>query len=77
VERLHSQQPDASLTEQCTRLARETGVRVSRATMSRALRQLGLTRKKRLSGPPRRIPLRASRPAQLTRRSSKRPPPAP
>ena len=51
VARLHAQQPDASLAEQCARLAAESGVSVSRATMSRALQRRGLTHKKRHSAP--------------------------
>ena len=71
VEQLHRQQPDASLAEKCTRLGAATGIQVSRATMSRALRQLGLTRKKRPSVLPSRIPPPGSRPARPTRRSSR------
>ena len=40
--------PDATLAEHCDRWAAATGVRVSPATMSRAVRRLGWTRKKRL-----------------------------
>ena len=38
---------DATLAEHCDRWAAATGVRVSPATMARALAKLGLTRKKR------------------------------
>ena len=38
--------PDATLAEHCTRWAAEQGVRVSEATMSRALRRQGLPLKK-------------------------------
>jgi transposase len=39
VARLHDQHPDATLAEQCARLAVESGVCVSRATMSRVLQR--------------------------------------
>ena len=39
--------PDATLAEHCDRWAAATGVRVSPATMSRAVRRLGWTLKKR------------------------------
>ena len=39
VQHLHRQHPDASLAEQCARLAATTQVHVSRTTMSRTLRQ--------------------------------------
>lgn len=38
--------PDATLEELCIALEAQTGVSVSRSTMSRELRSLGLTRKK-------------------------------
>ncbi len=38
--------PDLTLHELCTRMATETGVRVSIATMCRVLQRLGLPRKK-------------------------------
>lgn len=38
--------PDATLAQHCTRWEAEQGVRVSVATMSRALRRLGVTLKK-------------------------------
>ena len=38
--------PDLTLHELCTRMATETGVRVSVATMCRVLQRLGLPRKK-------------------------------
>ena len=41
-------QPDATLEEHCQQWQQEQGVTVSRATMSRALRRAGLTRKKRV-----------------------------
>ena len=47
VHQLHQQHPDASLAERCERLAATAPVHVGRTTMHRALRQLGLTRKKR------------------------------
>jgi len=56
-----AQQPDATLAEHCARWARERGSGVSVATMSRAIRRLGITLKKSPprrragSGPPRRL----------------------
>ena len=41
--------PDLTLHELCTRMATETGVRVSVATMCRVLQRLGLPRKKNRS----------------------------
>ena len=49
IERLHAQQPDASLAERCAKLAEAAQVHVSRMTMSRALERLRLTRKKNFS----------------------------
>jgi transposase len=76
VARLHQQQPDASLAERCEHLAAEVGVQVSRTTMSRALRRLQLTRKKRLSGPLSKTRRRGNKPAlpigRLSRRSRPR-----
>jgi transposase len=46
VPQLHHQQPDASLAERCEQLASAAPVHVGRATLPRALKQLGLTRKK-------------------------------
>ena len=46
--------PDATLAELCERWAGAHGVRVSLATMHRAIARLGWTRKKRLSTPPNR-----------------------
>ena len=43
--------PDATLVEYADTLYVETGLRVSKSTMGRTLRRLGLTRKKRLSMP--------------------------
>ena len=40
---------DATLVELCTRLKKETGIEVSRATMGRVTQKLNLTRKKRHS----------------------------
>jgi transposase len=51
IERHHGQQPDASLAERCAQLAATAPVHVGRTTMYRALKQLGLTRKKRRSTP--------------------------
>ena len=47
--------PDATLAEHCDRWAGAHGVRVSVATMQRAIARLGWTRKKRRSPPPNRI----------------------
>ena len=47
VDRMQRQWPDASLGEMCDRLAAETQVTVSLATMCRALRRLRLRRGKR------------------------------
>lgn len=44
--------PDATYDERRARLANERGVEVSRPTVNRALARLGLTLKKRRSGPP-------------------------
>jgi putative transposase len=41
--------PDATLAEHCTRWEKTTGVRVSRATMSRALRRAGWPLKKKVA----------------------------
>ncbi len=41
-----AQQPDATLAVHCTHWARERGIGVSVATMSRAIRRLGITVKK-------------------------------
>ncbi len=43
-------QPDATLAEHCTHWATRQGIRVSVATMSRAIRRLGITVKIRLPG---------------------------
>jgi transposase len=66
VARLHEQQPDASLAERCERLAAEVAVQVSRTTMSRALRRLHLTRKKRPAMPLSKTRRRGSRPVPRT-----------
>ena len=70
LQHLHQQQPDASLAERCERLAAATPVRVGRTTMQRVLRQLGLTRKKRLSMRQNRTPRKVAKPGQRTRRGS-------
>src|SRR5271154_770180 len=46
------EQPDATLEELAVLMARRLKVRVSISTLSRRLIELGLTRKKRLSTPP-------------------------
>ncbi len=47
-----AQQPDATLAMHLAQWERERGIRVNVATMSRTIRRLGITRKKR---PPRRL----------------------
>jgi transposase len=74
VTQLHRQHPDASLAERCEQLVARVKVQVSRATMSRALRRLQLTRKKRRSGPSSRTPWQDSRPVPLINTPSKRSP---
>jgi len=63
--------PDATLAEHCTRWAAATGIRVSRATMSRALRRAGWPLNKSRSSPPSATspPVRhgGQRPRPLTR----------
>ena len=55
------QQADATLTTHCAVWARDQGIGVSVATMSRAIRRLGITlkksppRRRTRSGPPRRL----------------------
>jgi transposase len=51
VQRLLSDNPDATLEELCTDVAAEIGVRVSVPTMCRVLQRLGLPRKKSRSMP--------------------------
>ena len=51
---LVAEQSDATLAEYAQRLAARTGVRRSLAAVCRALKSLGLARKKRRSGPPSR-----------------------
>lgn len=48
--------PDATLAEHCQRWEADHGVRVSLATMYRAITRLGWTRKKRRWQPPSRTP---------------------
>jgi transposase len=52
VRRLVHDNADVTLEELCARVATETGVRVSVATMCRVLQRLGLPRKKSRSTPP-------------------------
>jgi len=70
VQQLHHQQSDASLAERCEQLAAIAPVRVGRATMYRALRQLGLTQKKRHFMRPSKTPTRGAKRARPTRSSS-------
>ena len=61
LEELVRTRPDATLVELCLALAVRAGVEISRATMSRELRLLGLTRKKNRwwpgsNAPPRSLP---------------------
>jgi transposase len=51
---LVAERNDATLSEYADRLAERTGVRRSPAALCRALKALGLVRKKRRSGPPSR-----------------------
>ena len=64
--------PDATLAEHCAAFERVTGVRVSPATMSRALAKLGLTLKKRRCSPG-SATRRSGRPGEPRRRRSSRP----
>jgi len=48
---LVQERPDRTVDEFADEYAKQTGVRVSRATMGRALERLGLSRKKRRSRP--------------------------
>ncbi|NRD51228.1 transposase [Corallococcus praedator] len=52
VKRLLDAAPDSTTQEIADAYAKQTGVRVSRATMGRAFRRLGYTRKKSHSSPP-------------------------
>ena len=52
---LVAERNDATLAEYADRLAERTGVRRSPSALCRALKALGLARKKRRSGPPSRI----------------------
>lgn len=67
VQQLHQQQPDASLAERCEQVATQVRVHVGRSTMHRALDHLGLTRKKRRSMPPNKIPRKGGKRARLSR----------
>jgi transposase len=58
---LVSDTPDATLEELVELVAKRLKVRVSIATMSRRLIELGLTRKKRLSTPPKPTGRRSSK----------------
>jgi transposase len=51
IRQLVRDHPDLTLQELCTRIATETGVRVSVPTMCRVLQRLGLPRKKSRSMP--------------------------
>jgi transposase len=66
--------PDATLAEHCAAWEAAQGVRLSTATMSRALRRLGWPLKKSRSAPPSRTrpsaPPGARRPTRSTRRAS-------
>ncbi len=54
-------QPDATLEELAVLVAKRLKVRLSISTLSRRLIELGLTRKKRLSTPPKQTDQRSSR----------------
>ncbi len=58
---LVTEQNDATLTEYAERLAERAGVRRSLAAVCRALKGLGLARKKRRSGPPSRTGMMSPR----------------
>ena len=60
--------PDATLEELCVALEMRVGLRISRSTMSRELRLLGLTRKKNRWSPGSDAPPMSWRPATLSSR---------
>jgi transposase len=68
VQQLHHQQPDASLAERCEQLVATAPVHIGRTTMHRALKQLGLTRKKRRSMPLNRTLRKDVKPERPSRR---------
>jgi len=72
IARLQAEQPDASLAERCEQLAKTVQVQVSRMTMSRALKHLELTRKKRPFGPPNKTRPQSSKRGRRTSRRSSR-----
>ena len=61
---LVAEQSDATLAEYADRLAARTGIRRSLAAVCRALKALGLVRKKRRSGPASRTARTSSRPGR-------------
>jgi transposase len=69
VRRLVHDNADVTLEELCARVAAETGVRVSVATMCRVLQRLGLPRKKSRSTPPRVTRTESSRRGRSTTKS--------
>lgn len=68
VDQLHAAS-DATLAEHVAQWAKTTGVRMSLATMSRAIRRVGWTRKKRPLGPPNVTSRSVPRGASGSRRS--------
>ena len=70
VQQRHHQQPDASLVERCEHLATTAQVQVGRTTMHRALKQLGLTRKKRPSTLPNKTRKRDAKPVRPSKNGS-------
>jgi transposase len=72
VQRLMGANPDATLEELCTRVAAETGVRVSVPTMCRVLQRLDLPRKKSRSTPASVIRRASGKRARTTARRSRR-----
>ena len=72
VRQFHEQQPDASLAERCAGFAAAGHVRVGRTTRHRVLKQLGLTRKKRLSPQRNRTPRPGTKPGPTLKRRSAR-----
>jgi putative transposase len=61
---LVDEQPDVTLGELAVLMAKRLKVHVSISTLSRRLIELGLTRKKRLSTPPKPTPPRSSKSAR-------------
>jgi len=71
VRQMVAEQPDLTDQEAAWEFHRRTGTSVSRATMGRTLRKLGLTRKKRPSRPPSK-PRRGSKSSGVASSRSRR-----